>query len=355
MNLKAILIGIMLFSVGLCFGQPNQKLTLSDIKSMEAKDRARFLMTLTPAQLSNPNDFLDALTQGITDSDASVRLAAAGKAAYAMVGLQQMKKQGQTMPVKLEAFTAFQNSLVGALSDPNAETRSASAGALIYSDAPNRSIESALVGYLSNEPDSLLRISVAKEMHKAGYSSSVIDAQILKGLKNPDSQVRMEAARAAGVAKVAGALPKLALLLNDKEMVRGHIVAAIAAYGSEAKPYVAQLEAMLASGEVGGTLVSDLMSAIDSIKNPQPQAPDPAQIKPVSLADVSTTTPTLPTTELAPRASNVTAPVQQPKVTDASTIEAEKKSPSDFPIVPLVIVAAVILGIAIYVLRRKSS
>lgn len=353
MKFKAHLIGIALCSVTYCFGQPQQKVSLSDIKMMEAQERAKFLSTLTPIQLFDPNDFFNALAQGITDTDTSVRLAAAGKAAYVMVGLQQRKQQGQTIPISPESFLTFQNALVGALNDPNAQMRMASVGALIYSDAPNKQIESALVGFLSNEPDFLLRISVAKEMHKAGYRSSVIDAQILEGLGNPDSQIRMEAARAAGSTKVAGALPELALLLNDKELVKGHVVDAIAAYGSEAKPYLSQLEAMLASGSAGGTLGRDLEKAIETIKSPPSQAEPKAQIKPVSLVDASS-----PTSPPATATSTPVPPAATPTQKHAllpSPPPAETHSSSGFPIVPVAIISAVIVGIVLYLLRRKST
>lgn len=353
MKFKAHLIGIALCSVTYCFGQPQQKVSLSDIKMMETQERAKFLSTLTPIQLSDPKDYFNALAQGITDTDASVRQAAAGKAAYVMVGLQQRKQQGQTIPISPESFSSFQKALVGALNDPNAQIRMASAVALVYSDAPNKGIESALVGFLSNEPDFLLRISLAKEMHKAGYKSPVIDAQILEGLGNPDSQVRVEAARAAGSIKLAGALPKLALLLNDEVTASGFVVDAIAAYGSEAKLYLPQLEAMLASGSAGGTLARDLAKAIETIKSPPPQAAPTEQIKPVSLVDASS--PTSPTATAAATSVPPQAPLQKQAPSPSPMPTEKDRDTTGLTVVLVAIVVAAIVGMLFFIFRRKST
>ena len=347
MSINTRLIVFTLWGVTQCFGQSPQTINLNDINKMRTEDRAIFFANLSPTQLSDPNDFFDALTRGIVDGDVSVRRAATGKAAYAVVGLQQRKQKGQAIPVKSESFVAFQNALVDAMQDKDAQVRRVSAGALIYSDAPNKEVESALVAYFGSEADALLRISVAKDMHNAGYKSAAIDAQILAGLDDGDSQTRMEAARAAGLDRVAGALPKLALLLNDDEMVKGYVVEAISAYGSEAVTYLPQLEAMLASGTAGGTLINDLRRSIEAIKNPSPTTSTKAQIKPVSLVDTSFPAASAATATTAPD-PQVPTPDYQPKSakSPSSIVQAEQPKFTPWPwITGAILLLAVVVGI----------
>jgi hypothetical protein len=353
MKTISALMFISIGAVSAVFGQTSA-MTLDQITRLDVSERVNLYQMLQPKNLANPSDFIPALVAGIKDANVAVRSAAASNAAYSMIGLQQLEQHGQPMPVTVAEISSLQAALIKSLDDPSPEVSRPAATALIYSDAPNEPLAQMLSKKLSSETDNKARVDLAKEMALAGYNPEIVSTTLIASLDDPDRKLRESAAKAIAEVKPDGALPKLALRLGDQEMMRDFLVDAIAAYGSEAAYLLPTLEKMLADTTLGGTLPDRILAAIAAIKNPQPQAPDPAQIKPVSLTDGPTTTPPLPTPAQTPSASNVTAPVQQSKVTGASTTKAEKKSSSDFPIMPVAIVVAVILGIAIYVLRRKS-
>ena len=159
--------------------------------------------------------------------------------------------------------------------------------ALIYSDAPNKEFEQILSKKLINVVDVRTRVSLAKNIANAGYSLEIVDRTLIDALNNTDSSIRSHAASAIASVKPDGALPKLASLLDDQEMLRGYLVRAISSYGSEASYLLPILENMLDDSTVGGTLPNDIRKAINRIKNPQSQTVISTPIKTVSLIDVS--------------------------------------------------------------------
>lgn len=344
----------MLFWIGgvsAMFGQTSA-MTLDQITQLDVSERVNFYQMLQPKNLENPSDFIPALVAGIEDANVAVRSAAAGKAAHSMIGLQQLEQQGQRMPVSTADLSNLQAALIKLLDDPSPEVSRPAATALIYSDAPNETLGQILSKKLASENDSKARVGLAKDMALAGYSPEIVETTLIASLDDPDRKVRESAAKAIAAVKPDGALPKLASRLGDQEMMRDFLVDAIAAYGSEAAYLLPTLEKMLADPTLAGTLPDRVLAAIAAIKNPQPQAPVPLQIKPVSLADVSTTLPALPTTAQTPPAPKATTSLQQPKVMDAPTFEAEKKSTPWPWIIGAILLLAVAGGILLK-LRRK--
>lgn len=355
MKLLALLLFVCVGTASSIFGQASpDSLTLDQIAKLDATERVRFYQMLQPKNLSNPSEFVPALVAGIEDPDLAVRVAASAKAAYAMIGLQQIKQQGQPMPVNVTDVQSLQATLIKALNDTSSEVRGPAMTALIYTDAPNQTVGQALSASLSQEPDKRLRVSVAKDMALAGYTVPIVESTLIAGLDDPDRKVREHAAKAIAVVKPDGALSKLALRLGDQEMMRDFVVDAIAAYGPAAANLLPTLEKMLADPSIGGTLPDRIRAAIVAIKNPPPQAAVAAQIKPVSLVDSSLPTASATATPVPPVATSVQQPESAPPATPLPTV-AETQSSRGFPIVPVAIIGVVIVGIAIFVLRRKSK
>lgn len=350
-----MLLGV-LMSGAVLFAQTPQPVSLSDLSKMTTIERAKFYQNLQPGNLSNVNDFIPALIQGMSDPDDSVRLAAAGKTAYAMVGLQEIRQQGQSIPVSTEQITALKSKLRETINDESAQVRGSAMAALIYSDAPSSENESALLNRLVQE-DEGLRYSALKDMVRAGYQSVAIKDAALAGLDAENWKERAKAADVIALFTPDDALPKLGALLkvengNVEQLSALHdIVGAMAAYGSRASAYLPALEKLVLDSSIGGTLPDRIRAAVKAIKNPSPQLAATAQIKPVSLVDES---PKLPTPTAAAQTTPVppvTTPSQKQPPSPSPTVAKTKPTPWPW-IVGAILLLAVAGGILLK-LRRK--
>lgn len=160
-------------------------------------------------------------------------------------------------------------------------------------------------------------------------------------LKHTDnSSLFRDAANIGSAWKMTEAIePLLQGLLNENPHFKLYAAGALADLGvNDAVPEMRkQLE-----GISDPSLQSLMLNAIDRLANPAPQAVTP---------------PATTTQKARDPISQVATPVQQPKPVDSpSLIAAETKpAPPSFPIVPVAIVGAVIVGILIFILRRKSK
>jgi len=332
-----------------------QPIDLLDVSKMTANERAKFYQTLEPKNLANVNDFIPALIQGMNDPEESVRLAAAGKSAYAMIGLQEIRQQGQPITVSADQIATLKSKLKDAINDASAQVRGPAMAALIYSDAPNSESESALLNRLAQE-DAELRFSALKDMVQAGYQSAAVKDATLAGLDANNWRERAKAADVIAQLKPDEALPKLAALLkvesgNVEQLSALHeIISAIAAYGSKASAYLPELERLLLDPSIGGTLSDRIRAAIATIKNPPLQPAATAQIKPVSLVDTTSPPPSF-TATAKPFPPAATPSLKQSSSPSQST--GAESPPAGFSIVPVAILAAVIAGIVLYLLLHK--
>jgi len=278
-----LFLGLILPVVGLA---SPVKLTLAQVSKLEVTERVRFYQNFQPKNLANLDEFIPALIYGLKDPDDVVRAAAFGNTVYVMIGLQEMKQQGQPMPpLTVADIQRLQQALLDGLKDKLPEVRGTAMVALIYSGPRNPMIEQALSTTLSHESDQQLRVGMAKEMALAGYNDPMAKEGLVAALDNPDSKVREEAAKAIAVVRPSGALDKLVVRLGDPEMMRDFVVDATAAYGAEASLALPMLEKMLADPSLGGTLNPRIREAIASIKNPESKLAVPAPIRMVSLVD----------------------------------------------------------------------
>lgn len=332
---------------------PSQNLTLQEASTLSIESKRQFYANLRPEQLADPNQYFEFLNQGLQDTDLIVQRNAAGQTAVALISLQSIKRVNGVLPISSEKLPALQETLRRMTSAADVQVRSAVLSSLIFSDAPNAEIEAVTLGQWQREDIPEIKAAILKSLVDAGYRSDQIDSALISALSDQDMRVRERTSRVIAEVKPPNALPKLAELLTDQQMVRDFVVQAIGEYGHEALPYVPNLEKLLTDPAVGGTLRPRIQAAIESIKNPPSEASATPIIESVSLVDASSKPPT-------PAPSNP-VPTQQPKSTAVATpmpsptAEETMPAPSGFPIVPVAVLAAVILGIVLYLLRRRST
>lgn len=330
-------------------------ISLEDVSRLNVEDRRTLYANLRPEQLANPSDYLSLLEQGLQNTDTFVRRNAAGQTAMALVGLQRLKREGQTLPIDVSRLPALQNALKRMMSDPDPQVRSAISLALAFSDTTTAEIETILLEQWRREDNAELRIANLKTLVDAGYSSDRLTGALISSLSDSQRRAREQASRLITRIKPTGALPQLAVLLADKEMARDFVVEAIGSYGKEAQSYLPALEKLLSDPSIGGTLPNRIRLAITAISNPQPPStPAESQIKAVSLVDKPTPTPddSTPIPDKTPP-STQSQSVSQPSPTITSGTKLQTQPKSNTPIiVGILLLLAVAAGFVLY--RRKS-
>lgn len=340
MKLKISLLFSVFVMSGIALAQNN--ITLSDFLKM-SKDQKLKTLTSSP-QIGEADQFLEVLITGVQDPDKDIQKEAMAKLAATMIGLQQYAQKRGSAPVSPSRITQAQSVLKEELSNPDDQMRGGAFVALAYSSAPNPDIESSLLNLLAQEQNDQLQGGIIETMGFAGYNSDKYVQTLRESILAPSSYVRDAAAKTVVSLKPPGMLPLLAQALKKKLSVHWYSQA-MAAYGAEAQPYLPLLEMLAADPTVVGR--GDIANAIAVIKNPSPQAAATPRIKAISLVDDRALKPPTPTTTAAQTTAVPAAtPVQQP--------QAATPAPSGFPIVPVAIVGAVIVGIVLCLLRRKS-
>ena len=331
---------------------PSQNVTLQEVAVLAVESKREFYASLRPEQLADRDQYFEFLNLGLQDADLIVQRNAAGQTAVALTSLQSIKRENGVLPISSEKLPALQKTLRQMTNVIDVQVRSAVLSSLIFSDAPNAEIEGVALGQGQREENPEVKAAILKSLVDAGYRSDQINNALISALSDKDMRVRERTSRIIAEVKPPGALPKLAELLKDQQMARDFVVQAIAAYGIEALPYLPNLEKLLTDPSIGGTLPGRVRAAIDNIKNPPPQAAATPQIKAVSLLSSAPSKPAQSVAAQMPPPSS-----QQSKLaaSPTPTVAAEKQPSSSFPVVPVVILAAVIAGAFVFLLRRKSA
>lgn len=149
----------------------------------------------------------------------------------------------------------------------------------------------------------------------------------------------------AGVWPMPSALDLFTEVLKSKSPISAKIVAAnaIAKIGAGGASALPSLRDLLQELEQNGGDFRDINTINRAIMLASGRSNTPQAVMPSTTAAQTTPAPPLP--------------VQQPKseATPSIKIEVETPSSSSFPILPVAILAAVIVGIVLYILRRKSK
>jgi len=335
-------------------------ISAEEVLRLDDENRRALYATLRPEQLINPRDYLALLEQGLRDADTVVRRNAAGQTAMALVGLQRLKREGNTLPIDVSRLPALQDTLRQVLNDPDAQVRGAISSALAFSDVANAEIETLLLEQWRREGNAELRVANLKALVDAGYRSDRLNNALVSSLSDGERRVREQASRLTAEVKPPAALPKLAALLADKEMARDFVVDAIASYGPEAGVYLPTLEKLLGDPSVGGTLPERLRRAIEAIRNPQPQAAAAPKVKAVALADappappqpgaaapVATTPPPATPAPTASPAASLSPATPAPQ-TPAPVVERKA------PVWPWVAGIIALIAIVSLILKRRA-
>jgi hypothetical protein len=356
MKTSGLVIFVVVLFTALLPAQTNSNINLDDFMNVSVEQRRIFMRDLNVQQFPNAAGYFDAIKQGLKDCDVVVRRNAASKAAMTVIGLQQAARSRQSLPDVSELPT-LQTMLSQTINDLDEQVRGSSVQALAYSTAPNAEIEIALLARLSTEANANLRGAILQALVFAGYETEGVTTAVISALDDKDYRTRQAAAQAVSTLKPAGALPKMANLLDDPDMIKGFVVEGMAAYGSEAAPYLARLEKMLTDGTAGGTLINDLRAGIEIIKNPTPQPSASPPIKALLLLNESSN-PSLPPSTPTAATQKTPDPLKVTPVQQSRTVESHKPTSAEaksFPW-PWIIGAILVLAIAggiLLKLRRK--
>jgi len=324
-----------------------ERFTIDDYAKMDAEQK-RKIFASNDKEINDPTKFLDLFILGLNDPDPIVQHNATARLSATMVGLQNYKREKGTIPVDASRMGEVQDALITKISSPDAQIRGAAFQALAFSAEPNPKIESALLEQLAQEQNDQLKGCIIETMGFAGYDSEKYIQTLRGSLSTPSSYdyVSDAAAKTIVALKPPGMLPLLAQMLEKKRSLHWGTLA-MAAYGAEAKPYLPLLEQLAADPTLG--MHGEISNVIAAIQNPPPSPTATPRIKAVSLQSSATKPPTSATAQTTP------APAQQPEPTESPTptVATEKQPFSNFPVVLMVTLAAVIAGGIVFFLRRK--
>jgi hypothetical protein len=319
---------------------------------MSVEERRKFFVQAEGEMLGDKRRALEMFVIGVTDADQVTRQKAAQWLAGTVVALQQLKRAGQPMPIDLGSLKELRQDILTRLNDPDRDTRGALVSALAYSDAPSDTVEAALLSRYSIETDDTLKAAVLQTMASAGYESERFGSILLQAL-NGSHEVQISAAEAVAKIRPKGALPILMSMLERREGGGVPVIDAIAAYGAEARPYLPQLEKLIADPSISGDLRERVRQAIEEIKNPTPEAKAEPRVKAVALVNASQPQAPAPTATPAPASAAATAPPAPSSPTPAvaeSPVPAVEHKSSVWPW--LVGIAALIVIVAVALKRR---
>ncbi len=332
-----------------------KRFSMDDYAKMSAEEKRVLFSGTDNSQLDDPNKFLDLFIQGLEDSDAIVRRRATQKLSLTMIGLQRLKQQNAAIPVKLNRMAEVQKILTAKLTDPDAETRGAAISAIAYSGAPNRETEITLLTQFGRESNEQLKGGIIETMVFAGYESYTFKQAVFSSLLDASDYVRNASSKAAAQIKPTGALPLLVQALERFTSGRHLAVDAVAAYGTEALPYLPNLEKLLADPTIPGDLHNRVSRAIEAIKNPKPQPHTEPKVKAVTLVDTDQLP--APDQKIPPAAvPNTTQPAPEIKTpletkSAAEPIE-EAAQPTQWGIIAALLLA--LLAIVAVLLKRRA-
>lgn len=256
------------------------RLSIDEYKKMDPEQRRESFRSTT--REIDPDDFFDLFILGIKDPDSMVRRNAIGKLAFIMGGLQTLKREKKSIPLKMTKIGELQDLLIATLSDPDAQTRGAAVWALAFSGAPSAKIESALLNRLVKEPNEQIKAGIIETMGRAGYESSAYIQVLRKSLFDSSTEVSNAAATAICESKPPDMLPTLAQGIKKNRNSVYLELQAMAAYGAEALPYLEKLAADSTLPEFSKKRITETIAAL---KNPAPEAAETPRQKAVSLFD----------------------------------------------------------------------
>ena len=266
-----------------CISLNLNAVSVDELKAMSSEEKLSFFHQEKGEELDHHDDFIPALLVGLRDEDVKVQRTAASSIGRVIPMLQGMKANGTEIPFDLSSIPDLQDALFENLSNADASVRTASVKALVYSESPNRKIESSLIKSFENETEPRVKAHILQSLVSAGYDSDSLKETLLDAMEDNNPQVVSSAAKGIAELTPDGGLEVVVkhLSLDNFEYLRP-IVGAIAAYGDSAKPYLPELNQMLENPSIGGTIIGDLERAITSIKNPS-TLPARKSNKPVNL------------------------------------------------------------------------
>jgi HEAT repeat protein len=191
------------------------------------------------------NDILPVLQRALSDEDADVRRYAA--AAIARVSYESAAnpdyKAKHGVKTEPRAYPKLAESLLNAITNEDAQVRENVVKALWFGFPPDAKTGSALARQYDVEKSPQVRIAIIGALARGQYSSA--DGLVIRGLDDPDSEVRGWAAHALSEMKQppAAALEKVVLGLKTEQepFTRQKFISAIGAYGKKASPHLPAL------------------------------------------------------------------------------------------------------------------
>jgi len=203
---------------------------------------------------------------------------------------------------------------------------------------------------LQESPYSSVASSSAYSMFQLGLADVSVRTAVAARLRDYQSESKRDVA--FGLLNLASAwpipevLPVILEILQSDEQTGAKMVAinALIKLGPQAEEALPEIEKLLQTLEQQGADFRDINTIKRAIMLVSGQGDTPQAATPAATAAQTTSVP--PTA----------MPVQQPKsAASPSPAAAEPKSSPGFPVLPVAIVAAVLVGVVLYLLRRKST
>ena len=253
----------------ICLWSELYAVSIDELKAMTPEDKKSFFSQEIGKELNDGDDFIPAMLIGLRDENVEVQKLALSNVAYVVPMLQKMKANGAEMPFDLSLMEELRDVLIDNLYSDDAQVRSASIHALVYSDAPNKQIESTLIQKFESENDPQVKGSILDSLINAGYDSDRVGSVLVESMNSENRYIVSSAAKGIEVLTPDGGLEALEAHLNIDSLIRLRlIVKAVAAYGDLAKIYLPELNKILNNPNIDGSIVSDLERAIVAIKDP---------------------------------------------------------------------------------------
>ena len=249
-NKSLALFATSLVLVGTAFGALTGE-QLSTLKQKLANsDPAIRKQALEELAKENPktagNDILPLLSSALADRDAKVRARAA--AVFAMIAFSTHPKFNQSGAniTDLRSDPRVEPALIGALNDPDEETRKNALAAYALAFDVSPAVQNMLVSrYDAERPDSIFRNAILEALTIDGKAAPAAKALLVRVADSPanDSRILAQVIQDSKAAPLE-LLPRFGarFMSAGDEQEKALFACAIAKFGASAKPYVTQLE-----------------------------------------------------------------------------------------------------------------
>lgn len=338
--------------------QVNFAMTIDEYRGKTPEEKLSILRGKPERILADSSELLRLYAISLADPSNEVRKVAARSSIFLMMGLQEAIPAEKAPSFPEQDSTDLQRALVELLKDEVKTIRGAALNSLAFSAPPTPEIEKLLLSTIKAEKDDEIAGGMIEAMAQAGYDTEQFVSEVTNLLeRTTDSRAAYSAGKVLGHLKPESALDSLISLASKPSQAQRHAIQALGAYGKKATKAKSVLDALMrgqAAQEDIRNLARISLEAITTDK-PQPSSFQPMKLTKLwPLAVASSSNDALKQVTPIPEPLPAVKPPtpEKPDAKPAPTPSEESLSPTWWPVVVAVLVAA--LGLLWVWLKKRK-